>query len=471
MIPRRLVRVSVLAGVGVSVLFACTPVQPVADPVAVMLDRLRDPARRLAAAEQLGAISQAEDPEALAQAMTRLFWSDAQPASLRLLAMNRLLEYDPQAFWRTASWRILQIDHWPVLQALVERAVQTGDPARTPMLVRSLARTSRTYRDDTLRPEYAAIEALNPGRSVESVVFDVMVGEDRSRSAACRVDAWALLNRLIGPGRAREMLAAATTQPPVVADLRDALWLDVLPANRETVLWLMRVRELGEGRFWRQARETVEQLTGEQRQGVALRHLPVLLTATAEELTMTRLELLRQLQVKLSRVEVTRRAEAGNRRVLPAESLADHASELCFADLLNIQRVVEALRDSQLIQELFRQADADYRDKTTEHGGVLAAETNRCRAIAFAPLMKSHDRAFHASDELIRRLYTGLAHYHFHAQSHRNGDYAGPGPGDLRFVENLGAAAVVLTFLDENTLAVDYYQPNDVVLDLGTIRR
>ena len=72
---------------------------------------------------------------------------------------------------------------------------------------------------------------------------------------------------------------------------------------------------------------------------------------------------------------------------------------------------------------------------------------------------------------LIQRMYTGLAHYHFHAHQLSNADYAGPGPGDLGFVDRLRTSAVVFTFLDRDTLGVDYYHSGGVIVDLGVIRR
>ena len=37
--------------------------------------------------------------------------------------------------------------------------------------------------------------------------------------------------------------------------------------------------------------------------------------------------------------------------------------------------------------------------------------------------------------------------------------------------DRLRPTAVVFTFIDRDTLGVDYYQPQGVVVDLGTIRR
>ena len=54
-------------------------------------------------------------------------------------------------------------------------------------------------------------------------------------------------------------------------------------------------------------------------------------------------------------------------------------------------------------------------------------------------------------------------------KKYRNGDHAGPGMGDKNYATNTRANCLVLTFINENTMNVDYYRHTDVVVDLGTI--
>ena len=82
-----------------------------------------------------------------------------------------------------------------------------------------------------------------------------------------------------------------------------------------------------------------------------------------------------------------------------------------------------------------------------------------------------NDQAFYAPPELITAMYTALAHYHFHANRHDNAAFAGPGGGDLAFADRFGAACVVFTFIDRDTLNVDYHHEGGVVIDLGCISR
>ena len=60
---------------------------------------------------------------------------------------------------------------------------------------------------------------------------------------------------------------------------------------------------------------------------------------------------------------------------------------------------------------------------------------------------------------------------HFHAQRHRNGNHAGPGLGDLNYAQNTRTNNLVFTFVDKDTMNVDYYRHGKVIVDLGTIKR
>ncbi len=450
-------------------LTGCGPT-PVDDPVVFILDRDKDPARRLAAAKQLGKLSESSDPKRAVTALHRVLWSDSQPTDLRLWSMGRLIEHDPDAFWVIAQQRIREVDLWPVLKPLIERSAKRGDPGFTVALVRSYTRESQLYPDDQ-RPERAAIVTLNPGISVEQAVWGVLVSGDESITTSERIDAWTLTNRLVGPGRARALLSQALSEHPLILDLKSAHWLQVLPSNRETVLWLMQVRGESGGAYWKRAEQLAGRLTDSQHQGLELRHLPALVLADESDLRLDKPALLARVRRRLASVKATTRTEPGIAMQLPSESLTDHAESLCFADLLAIELLMDSLTDRATVASLFTQADRDLSDTTTEHGGVLVDKDGQIIAMPFPASLRAHDEKFYSSDALIRRMYTGLAHYHFHAQQYPNAAFAGPGAGDLAFADRLRPTAVVFTFIDHDTLGVDYYQPGGVVVDLGTIRR
>ena len=121
---------------------------------------------------------------------------------------------------------------------------------------------------------------------------------------------------------------------------------------------------------------------------------------------------------------------------------------------------------------LFRSADADHQDTTTEYGGLLAWRENQPTAVLYKPMIRHHDRKYIPPAAMTTDGYSSLAHYHFHAHEHENRKYAGPGRGDLKSVgDRQQLNGLTLTFIDRDTLNADFYRHGRVVVDLGTIRR
>jgi hypothetical protein len=103
---------------------------------------------------------------------------------------------------------------------------------------------------------------------------------------------------------------------------------------------------------------------------------------------------------------------------------------------------------------------------------VLALDKKgRFEVLEFKPKVRHHDRRFNASQDMFDAAYTALFHFHFHAQKLRNGDHAGPGMGDKNYANNTRANCLVFTFVDEDTLNVDFYRHGGIVIDLGTISK
>lgn len=81
------------------------------------------------------------------------------------------------------------------------------------------------------------------------------------------------------------------------------------------------------------------------------------------------------------------------------------------------------------------------------------------------------DDRYLASSKLFKDGYTALYHFHNHAQKYRNERYAGPHLGDFEYADETGVNGLVFTFVDEETLNVDFYREDSFVVDLGTITR
>ena len=259
----------------------------------------------------------------------------------------------------------------------------------------------------------------------------------------------------------------------LVADLKAAATdLHAVPVNREGGLWLSHLRDPAQRGFWDAARSRVARLSDRQRAGLALRHLPILLCLDDATLGKDRAVLLADLKRRLAEQKhhVISPTYDGQSSDYP-QRLSVVQDQLCWADLAAMALLFHAVREPQVVTELFRQADHDHQDTSTEHGGVLAKGDSGFRAQGYSPMMRRHDLKFYPPPEMIKHLYTAPAHYHFHAQHEKNSHYAGPGLGDRNFSDRLNFQCLVLTFIDRDRLNVDYYQPGGAVVDMGVIHR
>ena len=444
--------------------------QRYADPIEVMVDRNAGYEQRRAAAEQARRETPG-DPRRI-KALNRILWQRRYPAWQRCDAIDELVEHDEPAFRASLQRRFGLLRNWDTINHIFDLAVRNQWDDFTPVAVVNYARKAHGIADLN-RPERRVIGQLNPGKTVEQVLFEVFANADDRMSHRDQVAAWELLVRLTDPPTLADRLAAAPPHTPLVVDLKAAVAeLHVVPRHREGVLWLQSLRHREQMAYWNLAAETVDRLTASQRRGLDLRHLPALTKADSDLLGSTQAELTRQIDA-LTRS--TPRHMDGSRFDGPKDdsphTIAASNENLAWADLVTMALILRAMQDPSLIEELFRQAERDRQDTSTEYGGVLDSEGGKFLALAYPPMVRRHDRKFVPSQEMIQRMYTGIAHYHFHAQQTKNARYAVPGEGDLKFANRLGATCLVFTSIDENRLNVDYYQPGRVIVDLGTVHR
>jgi hypothetical protein len=303
--------------------------------------------------------------------------------------------------------------------------------------------------------------------------------EGTDASITQRAAAWDLLNRLTDdPAKLIAALNAIEAKDPLVADLQaGARDLNIVPETMETVTWLQMLRTPLYGSFWQTARDVVSKLNDEQRHHLELRHLPMLV-----HVSRTQPSLLSASRAEL-RDRVFRFTESQDHHLKGPtydgpmdehpQSFRESESKLCWADLLTLVAISQWMNDRAMIERWFAGADADVVDTTTEYGGlVLMDKDHRAYPQLYKPMMRRHDLIYYAPKELVLDAYTALAHFHYHAQKYKNRQYAGPGIGDMkRTARTQRFSALVLTFISHDELNVDYYQPEDVVIDMGTIRR
>jgi hypothetical protein len=155
------------------------------------------------------------------------------------------------------------------------------------------------------------------------------------------------------------------------------------------------------------------------------------------------------------------------------EILYQHREKLVWADRAAMLLALDLFQEEALLRHLFEQADRDREDRSTEYGGVIAldARTNRGALLEFVPRSKASDVRYESPQALFDALYTAPFHYHNHTQKYDNSDYAGPHLGDFQFADSTRCNGLVFTFLDSDSIDIDFYRHDQVVVDLGCVER
>ena len=154
------------------------------------------------------------------------------------------------------------------------------------------------------------------------------------------------------------------------------------------------------------------------------------------------------------------------------QRLYEYKGKLTWGDLAAMLIVLRATNVPEVVNHLFNYAMRDKADTSTEYGGVIALDAkDRFEIREFTPAMRGRDQEYISSQPMLDNAYTSICHFHMHVQQFRNDRYAGPGFGDVNYADNTCANCVVFTFINEDTLNVDYYRHDRVVVDLGVIKK
>lgn len=383
--------------------------------------------------------------------------------------MQRLLGHDFQAFWAAAERWLMTVDDPRMVDAIGQHALATQESELAGMFVRRWARPSPTTADDQ-RVEPVLIQGLTRAADASESLTAML--HDRGTPWAEAAAAWTVVLRWHGRTEARSLLTlpdgSASGGSTLVKALRDATGvIDVLPRNAEGLAWLADVQ--ADAAYWLAAAALRSSVPAEAAGTVELRHLPALLAMPAERWAWNSMGVRAAVRSRMRDTQTWPRAETAGTSI---RLIDDDRATLNWADLLVVLAVLDAMNHPAVVEQWFDQAEDDRRDKTSEYGGVLAwDDTGELRAYPFEPDQRQGDRKFFSSPTLIRALYRGLAHYHFHAQSYDSAEFAGPGRGDLDFVESLDVNALTLTFISRHELNVDLTLPGRRVVDLGCVYR
>ena len=468
-------RLALLGGLAATVLTGCGP-KAMEDPLLVLQtagDRDANYERAMVLLDE--APSQADGYE---DALVQVMFGPGYGVRAREAALDRLAERDLPRTQDAVNLNLAKLPGGPWRERLCAIIGERGWKACTPALVRAWAVNAPGVDDDD-RYERAALVELYGEAQVVDEVFRILAEGDSLTQQTLRIRSWELLQRM----GYRERLAALVTNATPRSD--DALLIDlqaaardlgVLPWNKQEILWLRWLRQPAYASFWQEASTACQALTGASPLSLEMRHVPICVAAHrhAPELLTASREALYEEAKSLVR--------SSNRRLYSrsydglggdwSQRIVDWKDELTWGDLAAVLLARQAMGVEPLVEHLFDYADRDQKDKTTEVGGVIALDAQgRFELDEFYPRERQSDVKFIAPFAMIERGYTGLFHMHYHAQKFDNDEYAGPGFGDAEYAHRQRVNCLVFTFVDRDTMNVDYYRHGNVIVDLGEIRR
>lgn len=453
---------------------------PVTNPAASLRDPSKSTRVHHTALEMLMAQGGSPGKEGL-DAVQGLAYRPGYDHDTRLEGLAWLERIDRDTLLTTLRRRLPRVSDHDWLRALCGFVAEHNLVELDEALVSSWGRPWSGNLPEPQRPEYLALLALHGPDAPERIVWETFLGATRPSQNGIRFRCWDLLHRLGGRDRLIELVSAEPADEgdahPLLGPLHAAaVSFGTVPWNREEVLWIHKLAEPERAAFWADAEAATAALPPTRRAALEIRDISVVAAAAAhrpELLAASPGQLYAQIHRRIAQQRHYREQDPG---FLPGKDidhrLSAHRNVLTWGDLLAINMAIEALEAPQIRGHLFHFADRDRADETTEYGGVIDLdESGRFNVREFPPRTRVHDLRFEAPQQMFDAGYTGLFHFHNHAQKHRNGTHAGPGGGDMAYADNTRANCLLFTFVDENTLNVDYYRHDEVLVDLGVILR
>jgi hypothetical protein len=349
--------------------------------------------------------------------------------------------------------------------------------ALVPALIRAWATPVPGWDDKPKeRPERLALVALYGEDGLVPELFRTMNDPAVRQQENLRMRCWELL---VAQGQEERLLAELRGTEPAKGDalmreLRSGvLDLGIMPRNKEEILWMRALVQPSRAAFLARAKNALAKLPDATRRSLEVREVPVAMAVVEgwpELASRTKEELFEQVRATIKPSRHAPNFDGFEGKF--SETLYDQRDRLTWGDCALILVLHRAFESPQLRGHLFEMGDRDVNDRGTEYGGILRLDDQgRIEAVEFTPRVRGSDVRFEASKEMFEAGYTGLSHFHFHAQSYDNGRYAGPHIGDFTYADATGVNGIVLCFIDSTTLNVDVYRRGRVVIDMGTIRR
>ena len=458
------------------VLFVGGGGQTLRNPASILRETGRPPAVHLKAMEMLdGQVGM--DNEQYRENLHRMLYVPGYTNRAREAALLRLWVADRDGVIKTIRQRLPRMDNWTWIEALCDWIATQQVVELDAALISSWSQETMRYQDQRDRPERKALARMHGEGALVDLVFKSLLASTKTWQQGYRTRCWELLLR-IGARQRLITLLAGTDIPQddsFLLDLqRASLELGILPENREEILWIREICKPAYESFWNEAVGALGSLDPARRASMEMRDVPIAVTVArhwpslASESTSS---LVRNLEEAIDGRKHYFEYEGGGNTSIQNELIRTHRSILTWGDAIAIRVALEAMEVPEVREHFFDYANRDLFDETTEYGGVIELdEKGRFVIQEFKPKIRSNDRTFNASQDMFDAAYTSLFHFHFHAQKYRNSNHAGPGMGDKNYADNTRANCLVLTFINDSELNVDYYRHGHVVVDLGTMK-
>lgn len=454
----------------------CAP-KPIEDPVAVLSNPNELTGRHFAAIRMLEATA---DPAVTNQTLKRVIVANGYFIDVREMAYRRMQSMDREGLKRLLEIQMPKIDALQWRARLCELIAEEPWIEMTPTLIRAWAQPMPNWVDTPAeRPERLALVEMYGEPKLPDVLVQVMLDADPIISANLRARCWELLIAEGQRDRVISLLARSEISPNdgMFTDLRTiADQTGIIPRNREEIIWARTLCRPENAGFLAAATEAIRQLPEDRRAQLELRDLGILVAAMRIDPG-----LLAQDEASLY-AGLRRDIDVDGRRLYAAnftgwsqshtERLRDVKEKLSWNDLLAMRIAIESLSIDAVLDHVFDYAERDLLDDETEFGGVIGVDPKgRIELLEFPPRIRRGDNRFEATQDLFDAAYTGVFHFHNHAQEFDNADYAGPHMGDFAYAEATRANCLVFTFINSRTINADFYRHGGIVVDLGTFRR
>ncbi|HAW96814.1 MAG TPA: hypothetical protein DCX60_11095 [Phycisphaerales bacterium] len=397
---------------------------------------------------------------------------------VRKAAFSRLARSAPDTLDEILMMTLNRLEPAEFRAWAIEQAGALGRERLTKAIIRSWATPLPMLEASEVRPEELALQRLTGGGKVSLSLIDTMLSASPITEANLRARCWELLVTHGEPGQLEvlvsddDLIGGDSMMLDMRASMRE---LGVLPGNREEILWIRELRKPRYQTYWSNVARALAQLPDERRKDLKPRHLAVAEAAhrhRPELLVLSDQQLYELLDQEIDENGRRYKADFSGWNIEVSERLSDARKSLVWGDLAAMLLAREALRSQPFVAHVFDFADRDMVDRTTEFGGIVQLDPDgRFELLEYQPRARVADDRYLASSKLFKDGYTALYHFHNHAQKYRNERYAGPHLGDFEYADETGVNGLVFTFVDEETLNVDFYREDSFVVDLGTITR